>query len=1657
MGALLEQYLGRAGIATGGPATPDPKPALEIALPTNPDQNAKNRRLSQQTGAPLEAVEGAPEYVDAFARRANIDRLLADAPTTTAFVAQPENAKLAHDDIESLTAIERLSRAFERGRTIHAKGAAGWELGRTRSIQAQQNLQALDQRLKALGEENDSFVGWLGVVSETVGQMYASIAMPKLSVRVGAGATLGATLGAVGGPLAPVTAAAGAGVGAGAGVLSHFLVDATEQSVGHAYVDMLEQGVDKNTAWGVALGVGVINGALETGAAAVALKPFAAAGRAILKQGLLKAVRGATVKEAAKKFAVGYGSTMAAEVFTEVAQESVEIVGAEIAKSITANPTTEITLDEATERMTEVAIKTFKAMSVLAAPGPGARFATDVAAARRAREDKAALDDIQQALANSKLAERAPDKAVEHLAAAMTKAGLPEVFMPADKLNEYIASAGLDPTEVYNSLGVANQIEEALAIGGDVKISAQAFAGNVMLSQDYKALSEHIRTSETGMTPAEAQQLKDEGLQEQVPEAENAAPVQINEKQRAILSGAGFAPAEIAQMSAEDVKALTAGEAPTVQAAAQRAVTIAEFELGLKGLFQTAADAGLTENQYASYLLAVKRAAEAGRKRQAAKLLRQQERALSEDWKREREDVRSEVQEEVNNRPVWAAVNGVGRERLDRAAVKAILGERMKELPRQGTRSIFTEPKVAGIDPEAYAHLYDFPDAKTMLKAILDAGDIKEIVERETDAKMLERHGDLLDKQQAVRAALESLHTDNTAEVLAFEMNQLRQAKKEKRITAAMVRQEARSRLQKYKIGEINPDKFLAAERRYAKIAAQLVRKGDRQGAARAKFHQLMNFQYAREAFDILERVEAEKKYLVKFTRPRKAWKQLPADYLESIREVLAEFQFGAALADSKREKLLKWAHDQATKNGTPVQLDPRLLDKRTHWESLALEDWDNLVATVKSLHHWGKMEQTMLLETEKRTRDFIASTVATRIYGNLKTNAARITERRLERVKGAAREFKLMLLSAETVLRQIDGFKDLGPAYLAIKGGYDRAISSGYQPGQIGYNPRSQKAAKEVVRLFSVFSKKERFAMNEEVKISGLTTPLSRQRMLSVMLNLGNADNRQALIDSGQFTDTDLLLIANQGTKKDWDFVQSVWDYLDGFWPEVSATVRRREGRIPEKVIATPVVTPHGTYSGGYYPLRYDRKEGVLEAAKSTQEMEDQIRFGAFVGSHTRNGHTKARDGSGGRPVKLDLFTLNAHVDQVIYDLEVGDAVSDAYRILNHPKVRQAFSETRNVATYDALQLWFGDIVTGEMRMNNPTENALRWLRAGFTVSKLAYNVGTASLQFLGLFQSSVALGKAEVAYGLRMVLTHPKTAFKTVAEASEFMRARQYHFHKDISDAMRLLSGSTFERILPGKSAEWLYNAGFWGMKKAQYFVDTVTWIAAQRKGMTLFDGDFDQAVLYADRKVATAQASGIFGDRTTFERGTVSNKIRQTEYVRTWSVFLSYFAAKLNVAYARTGQTNFRNPLQVASWATDMALLFTVEAVLAAIIRGQLPDDDDEFWQNFGLMAVRESVGTFAAGVPGVRELWSAAVGFNSGGVFGAAARSTGKVVEQLSQGEADDAAFRALANFFGIFFRIPGTGQIGKTGSTFIRAAEGDDVEAIEFIMGPKFNQ
>lgn len=1116
-------------------------------------------------------------------------------------------------------------------------------------------------------------------------------------------------------------------------------------------------------------------------------------------------------------------------------------------------------------------------------------------------------------------------------------------------------------------------------------------------------------------------------------------------------------------------------------------IRIAREEQAMSPLFTDAKQAGMSDAEFKAYQRLARRSQEQAEQSLLERTMEKIRRERTKEYKENKDAVTKEVTEEVNRRrehrliellanSKWLGpdeISEIPDVRMDRDALVETFGEGiLEEISRQsvgGKRAIYGKEGLPLVD---VADMFAFDSVDEMIRVLQNTGKRKDVIAAEVEQRLVERYGDVLNDGSIEEEALLAIHSEQQAVTVATEARQLaKQAGHEHRnITAKVFRQRARLMIGRMSVRQASrPNAFLQAERKAARAAQQALARvtatatGKKDGAQEAltaalrhKEAQVLNHYLYLEARDIERRVENGRKRMRAYDKPATR-KRLAGGYIEQIDQLLEDYDFRRkSPADLARRKSLKQYIDEmvAAGRGNELYIDQRLIDEAQtrHYTDLTVDELNGLFDTIANIDHMGRTKQKLIDRAGERDREQAIQDVVGAIGGNLGTGKNRTGFTDPKQVRGeAGREILLQMLNADSIIREADGFEDLGPLYRNLK----ESIDGGF--GRL--RDMERDAAETMDEIYSVYKGElGRFDMKREIK--GVSEPVSKADALSLALNWGNDGNRAAVLDSKRFTQDEVELILASLDKRDWEFVQKSWDFIDSFWSEISAVEERVTGVRPEKIEARSFVTKHGVVRGGYYPLKYDGAKDGRARDETIEDILDQSRNGLFGKAATKRGFANERVGSGGRPIRFGLDIMASHAQQVMHHIALGEAVASTHKVLNSRRVKEAFIDAGRATDHLALEAWLKDVAAGEIAASGSVNKILRGLRAGLSVSAMGFNVWTTTLQFTGLFQSAVVIGKGPMLRGMGRMAAAMAASDTTIEELvysrSPLMKARGEAFNKDIRDALRDMKDGirvpfteNRYRVIP----PWVQRNAFWMIVKAQRFVDVATWLGAYEAGSAQFDNEND-AILFADRMVERAQGSPDLSGRTGVERGTIIGggriQLQQAEWVKTFTPFMSYMLAKFNVAYERSKklQQNFADPKEWANYITDMAFLFTVEALVIGLIRGELPEEEDEE-TTAGYLAKQTGL-TMLGTIPMARDIGSALQGFGGGSSATRGFETFGNLAVQASQAELDTSFVKSLNSAGGLLLKYPSS-QINRLIDGISRSADGEDVLPIEYLI------
>lgn len=1103
----------------------------------------------------------------------------------------------------------------------------------------------------------------------------------------------------------------------------------------------------------------------------------------------------------------------------------------------------------------------------------------------------------------------------------------------------------------------------------------------------------------------------------------------------------------------------------------------ARAEQEMRPLF-TEAPTGMSKTDFQTYQRMAQRSADQAEQRLIDKTMATVRRERETWYKEEKKAVRKEVEASVNKQREyrltealsnrrWFDADGEATEmpdmRMDRQGLIDLFGDGvLKEIDRAkfgGKYAIYTKD---GDNPRDVAEFFGFKSASEMLDVLQNAPKRKDAIDAEVERVMTERHGDPLNDGTIEEEALRAIHNDQQANTVVAEVRHLagQIGRKTTNLSARVYRHRARAMLGRMTVKEAaKPHVFLSAERRAANNAQTAFAKVARGGgeaalaeAYQAKEQQLLNHMLYNEAKEFEAKLQRGREKMRSYSK-KSVREKLAGGYIEQIDDLLERFDFRkrspgqVARSESLQEYVTRM---EAEGRESELAIDVRLLDeaRRTHYTRLTVEEFNGLTDTIANIDHMGRFKQDLIERNRKRKLAESAANVEGAIRKSQKASDRRDSSRGMQALN--------LIRRPDTIMVDLDGGKEMGIVYDELKRGIDE--------GQAEEQKAQVKMAEDFDALFNGhYSSKELRAMVEAKAIPGVSArEWSKQEILALALNMGAQENHQRVFDQNvdpeMRMDPDTLQkLLSTLDENDWRFVQGMWDMVNSYWPDLAAVHKRRTGVEPDKVQAQLMYDGAPDFvRGGYYPIKYDATRGSSAARDEQSAWDKFLTAGHGSTAAVKNGMTKQRQQTGGgRTIKYDLNVPFQHLRETVRYIALSEAVDNAYRILNHDDVVRAFQDTGNADTLKTLNLWVKDTAQGPIFNTDLLNSMARMVKNNFTLSKLAFNLKTVILQATGIGQSAATIGKMNMARGFAAYMKRPHQMIEDVTQKSALMAERQTTFQKDIYD---FINDVKVQSPLAGawsRSKKTIAQAGFWPMIKMQFLmVDMPTWIGAYDAGLRRYDGDDAKAVHYADRMVVRAQDSGLFADRAAVERGTVSENVRQADFIRLFTTLGGYMLTKLNrmnitakqtVLGVSEADTSAKKAAAAFNGAADMMLLLMFEPMLMALIYS-LATDDDEPEDVAEFIAVEMGMAT-VGGIPVVRDMASAARGYGGGGVYGSVLEMPYRAGVQAAQGEVDSAFVKAMGDLVGVATGMPTTAFTRLVSPIF-----DDDASTAEVLMG-----
>lgn len=1021
--------------------------------------------------------------------------------------------------------------------------------------------------------------------------------------------------------------------------------------------------------------------------------------------------------------------------------------------------------------------------------------------------------------------------------------------------------------------------------------------------------------------------------------------------------------------------------------ATDREIIAAKRRMGLKQLYRSpvemaaALGRAVTPEAWQAYLAEEEEAASFASRLAEISALKERLREKETWWKAEEASLREQAEQEYETSPARVAqrlVRGddplIGEPIMfDRAVVEAAVGAEASKK--------FRLRKEGGIHPDVVAPLAGFPDGALMLKAVLALPEKAAWAREQAASRMRERYPDLLSERDRLRELVEKgLHGDFTEKWLLREWDALTRGKGNQQL--AGIREAARQLVENKTVGELRPKNILRDERRAADKKFRAQAKGNQALAFVHARQQLLNFYMHRAATDLRDRLDGADKYLAGRLSDsiRSELGKASQDLLVITDALLAVTGFGPPLGPDVDPLVALARADEAAKaDANPLAFDVdavrSLFARPRAWKELRTGEALNVRDAVQNIRALAKAMNEITVAGEKAKIEDIVGRIAqeAQVLPDLgKAPAAREQVSTLRKVGDKAIGMYGELLEPEQIFSSLGATaSSLFKGYLDARKRKQELAAQVLDPVVVEWQAAMKDALKD--RWDVIPELDQELPIPEDVNLGG---PRDRMWLLMVALNMGNASNRERLVGGFGWEEQQVLDVLNRRlTKEEWQWVQGIWDVMDKqLWHHVAEKEQRKTGLVPEKIKATPIVTPHGAFRGGYFPAKYDPRASAGDVGERQEMAGIANLYGpGYVRASTLKNHTKKRAEHYENVVNLDWSVVPGHLAQVIHDVAFDEYVRDTARILFHPKVQETL--------YRRL---------GEKRVNGPRD----WLK--FVANEQAATATAMRgqlMQFLGALKSRLVVGA--IGWSIPLAIADVTNALGAMARGREFGGTsvkyaipaylaalplsptygpmRRMALGKSLELQRRLRSFSDQRRADFIKNVgkrrggvtrvvEAIGNTAFFMLEQTDKMASTQIWLA--RYWQERSDGKTEaEAVELADTAVRANLPSP--------ERAELPAFVRDPGGAGALMVFYGFFGKQLNV-HAAMGRVSARKlvaasrsgrgadyagaALKAAELAGRTLAMFFFLDVVGELLAGRGPEEDEsaEEWATRKLLA-------------------------------------------------------------------------------------------------------
>jgi hypothetical protein len=971
--------------------------------------------------------------------------------------------------------------------------------------------------------------------------------------------------------------------------------------------------------------------------------------------------------------------------------------------------------------------------------------------------------------------------------------------------------------------------------------------------------------------------------------------------------------------------------------------------------------------------------------------------ALEKEAKALRKDVEAEVRAEVEAQPLYRAMNWLKKgETLDPATGDLLKAEKGYRLLTTALAEMYPETMLArpdltrlrgmtgkeGLHPDMVADMFGYETGDQLVRAIIDAEPIGSVIEGMTDQRMLERHGDLATPEALEAAANEAVHNEARAKSLATELKGQAEMLNPRQDTGRTdvrgrpitvnaitnaAKQFAANLAARRRIKDLKNAAWQhrSAEARAGKRWQEATSKGQTQEAVQAKRDQVLN----NAAVKALQDAQVEVRKILEFFKrvtkgndEKVVERGRDPDVVNAMRAILGAYDVAPRLektALAYMETVAK--NDPVMYAALQPSVQGALLNAKPLTE-MTMEELRGLNDELRAMWALAKSSRQMevdgnLIDIEEAADQLVERMGEIGIPDTIPGERGAITDRQ---ERGIKLQFAKAILSrVEQWSERLDG-KFGGPflrlVFQPVKDAADR-----YRTDKVAYRKKFTELVKNVAPALP--------AGPIDAPELGYTFGNARDsgaaELMHAILHTGNDSNKRKLLlgrgwatqdaegnlDTTQW-DAFIQRMQAEGkiNKAHYDFAQGVWDLLEEMKPLAQETHRKVFGRYFAEVTANEVVTPFGTYRGGYLPAQTDSR--LVKDAKLRELAEGENESMAYAFPAAPSGFTKSRV-EYNQPLLLDLRALAQHMDKVLLFSHMQGAVTDVRRLLTNKRVSYALDRIDPGAYEGMLIPWLNR--SARQVVETPTvgdRKLSRFLSAARSRAGMALmfaNLSNTAQQITGFTMAGVKVKPGLMMSATARFMANPKEMKTTVAEASPYMKDRMLNEVGAMNDAIEQI---LIDPTLLERGQAWTQRHAYFMQAAIDNVMSPIIWTAGYNQSIEQGMSERD-AVRFADGVIRQTQGTTLPEDISRFESGPAAARVF-TQFIGYFNMMANTNATAVKQITDEMGLRKGAGKVLYVALAGLLAPIWVAEAIAHAF-RGGPEDEDDDGYLDDWLMAV------------------------------------------------------------------------------------------------------